>query len=56
MHRARWGERGRSFNALPGLTTLPTSPHVEQPGSSPDRLFFFFDLLVFLEASLHRRD
>ena len=34
MHRARCEERVQSFHTLPGLSTLPTSPHVHQPGSS----------------------
>ena len=51
MHRARCGERTRSFHAPSGLTALPTPPRVHQPGSSSNPVLFFLFLLVFLEAS-----
>lgn len=35
MHWARW-EGARSLPALSGSTTLPTPPHVQQPGICPN--------------------
>ena len=49
MHRARHGERARSFHALSKCTTVPKSPCGHQSGSC---LSFCF----FVEASLPRHD
>ena len=43
------------------LTGFGTGSHISTCGATwklprPSFFFFFFDLLVFLEASLHRRD
>ena len=46
MHRARYGERGRAPMPFPGAT-LPTSPHVHQPGALRAPSF-----RVFLGASI----
>ena len=49
MYRARYGSR--SLHVLSGHATLPTSPSVRQPGSSPNLI-----LLGSKEASLHWHD
>ena len=36
MHRARYGERAGSFHVLWEGAILPKSPHVHQPGISPN--------------------
>ena len=39
IHRARYVGRARSVHVLSGWATLPESPHVHQPGSSPNHIF-----------------
>ena len=41
MLRARYGERVQSFHGLSEHAFLPKSPHVHQPGSSPNPVVGF---------------
>ena len=42
IHRERYGERAQSFNVFSEHTTLPKSPHVHQPRSSPNPVLLGF--------------
>ena len=42
MHRARCGERVKSFHTLSEHDTLPNSPRVHEPRSPPNPLLWGF--------------
>lgn len=41
-HRARHAGKGTALLSPPQTTALPASPHIHQPGSSPNCLLFGF--------------
>lgn len=48
MHRTRYGERAKSFQALSQHVTLSVSPHVHQPGDfgQLQQLHFYGDVIT----------
>ena len=56
IHGERLGERVCSLHALSRCASLPTSPHVHQPGISPKKGPTFCLLWIFVEASLQSQN